>query len=168
MTTPVIIMVQCSNNIELKLDERKAKSKNVNFIFSVQPIHYISRACGLMPFSIIHSSNGEILEPKIRKFDVLWFGISICVYSAMAYVFYLNVKFSQDPNTKSYFLVVGDYMLYIAVLIYGVLVRGMDMCNRFNLVEILKCFTMFDKEVGPIIFLNVFKCFTFRYSIHKI
>lgn len=151
ISTPIIKMVQCSDNDELKLGEKTTNSKNSNFVFSIRPIHYISRVCGLMPFSIIQNSNGEVQEPRISTFDGLWFSISICIYLAMTYIFYQHARISTDPNTKSYFLVLGDYMLYIAVMIYGILVRGMDMFNRFKLVDILRKFTEFDKEVGQFI-----------------
>lgn len=143
MATPVINI----NSDQFKVGDKKVRSKSDNFAFSVRPIYFFSRACGLLPFSINQNSSGEIQEPKISLFDAVWFGISVCAYSAMAYIFYHNLRLTQDPNTKSYFLVLGDYMLYISVLIYGIVARAMDMCNRFKLIDILKKFSMFDKEV---------------------
>lgn len=148
MPTPVIKMVHCSNRSQFKIDEKKINSKNVNFVFSIRPVYHFSRACGLMPFSIIENSNGEVQEPRISVFDGLWFTISLCMQSAMAYIFYQNAKITMDPNTKSYFLVLGDYMLYIIVMIYGILVRGMDLFNRFKLIDIMKKFNTFDKEAS--------------------
>lgn len=147
MATSVLSLIQNPTGDQSQVDGKRVRSRKDNFAFSFRPIYFLSRAFGLMPFSITYDSNGEIQEPRISRLDVLGFVIGICVQLILTYLHIRNVKASKDPNTAQYFLILCDYVLWVAIMIYGILLRGLDMYNRFKLVNILKDFTMFDKEV---------------------
>lgn len=121
------------------------RSKNLNFADSFRPIYYFSRVFGLMPYSIIYDSNGDVQEPKVRTLDVLWFVISMCIYILMAVILYQEMNIS-NLNTSVYILLLGEFVLLMLTLIFGAQVIGMDMCNRFRIIDILKKINTFDKE----------------------
>lgn len=124
----------------------KVQSQELNFAFSFRPIYYFSRVFGLMPFSIVYDSNGDPQVPRVGIFDLLWFVISICIYLPFVYYCYKQLAISNDQSVPILFLL-GAYILQMLDLIYGVLIIGIDMYNRFKLVGILKKITAFDKEV---------------------
>lgn len=117
-----------------------------SFAYSFRPIHYFSRAFGLLPFSVALDSNGNIQKARVSLFDALWFVISISLYLIMAFICYQNIKLPQDQNV-SYILATGDAMFLIAGLIYGAIIITIDMFNRFRIIDILRMFTAFDSEV---------------------
>lgn len=147
MATSVSSLVRNPTGEQSKVGEKKVRLRKDNFAYSFRPIYFFSRAFGLMPFSITYDANGEIQEPRISRLDGLGFVIGICIQLISTYSHIRNMKTSKDPNNASSFLMLCDYLLYVAVMAYGILLRGMNMYNRFKLVNILKEFTMFDKEV---------------------
>lgn len=147
---PVVISVasieQSSVNTQHEMDENEVHSDKVSFTRSLRPIYYFSRMFGLMPFSIVHGSNGEAQKPRISKLDGIWFAVAIGSYLAMAYIAFKNIA-AEDPNSTSYMLILVDYFIYFSEIFLGILIIGFEMCNRFKLINILREFTTFDTEV---------------------
>lgn len=141
-----IKMVHPSNDDRSKSVEKDPNLSNMNSAYSYRPIYYFSRIFGLMPFSIIYSSDGRAQKPRVSVFDGLWFVISICIYILMAVISYKNIILPTNSNS-SYLMILGDYVLLILGLFIGALTIGMDMCNRFKIVDILKMFDTFDNKV---------------------
>lgn len=120
--------------------------KKLNFEHCIRPIYYISRACGLLPFSITRNSNREIQTPRINVFDFLFFTLSIIWYLFLTYNSFHGIQYWPSLN-RSQVLTVSNYSLLILGLIFGVLTITMDMFNRTRLVAILKKFITFDQNV---------------------
>lgn len=110
-------------------------------------IYYLSRCIGQWPFTITYNSNGSIKGSRVHLFDGFWFLLSICLYSAVLFFAYKSLKKWQDQN-ETYFL---SFLIFtinqIPPLLLGVVAIALDMYNRNRLVNILKNFTTFDKEV---------------------
>lgn len=119
--------------------------KNINYLYSFRPIYYFSRFFGLMPFSIIYDSSGEVQRPIITIFDGLWFVISMCSYSFAVFLS-IRLKIMKQPS-PTFVTILGNTFIMMTIL-YGVLAVAIDMCNRYKFIEIVKKFTGFDKEVG--------------------
>lgn len=136
--------------------KKKDVKKPVSFSKVLQPIYYLSRVFGLIPYSIIHDSNGAIKEPNVTKFDVLWLLISVGFYSLISVLTYNNMVSVQDPAAPHYILILGDYLVSSIIVVFGLVIIGMNMCNRFKLVDILKSITTFDKEAITFISINSF------------
>lgn len=128
--------------------KQKNSVKKLDFVYVFRPIYCFSRACGMMPFSILYDSKGEVQMPRITKCDGLWLIFSLCLYLSSVYLLYCNAQFSRYQHAPSYILLLGDFVLQMAILIFGILIIWLDMFNRFKLVSILKGFVAFDKEVG--------------------
>lgn len=143
VTLSVIKMVQSS---AFKDVNGGIRSKKLNFADSFRPVYYCSRVFGLMPYSIVYDSNGDVQEPKVRALDFLWFVISMCVYTSMAIILYRTINLPQESNTSAYILILGDCVLLIFALIFGAQIIGMDMFNRFRFIDIQKNINTFDKE----------------------
>lgn len=131
-----------SNNFK-----KNAQFRDINFEYSVRPIYYFARAFGLMPFSVIRNSNGEIQKPHVGVINLLLFVVSICWYLILAYTSYRNVTFLLYNPDTSFILVLGDYLLLIVGLICTTFFILMDMVNRTRLVDFLKKVTIFDQMV---------------------
>lgn len=124
----------------------EVRSNNINFAYSFRPIYFFSRAFGLLPFSLIFDSNGDIQKARVSIFDGLWFKVSVSLYLLMAFICYQNIELLQDQN-QSPILVIGDALFLIFGLIYDAVSIVFDMLNRNKLVDILKMLTAFDNEV---------------------
>lgn len=152
---PVVISVasneQSSVNTQHEMEENEVHSEKVSFTQSLRPIYYFSRMFGLMPFSIVHDSNGEAQKPRISKLDGIWFTVAIGSYLAMAYIAYKNIA---PKKSTSYMLILVDNFVYFSEIFLGILIIGFEMCNRFKLINILREFTTFDTEVRKPITLS--------------
>lgn len=120
-----------------------------DFAYSFRPIYLYSRALGLMPFSIIRASNGEVQKAQVKVFDVLWFVTTICLYLFLSYCYAKSTQIAIDTN-ESYFLSLNDDIGIIFSFIFGAITIGIDMFNRSRLTGILKDFSLFDKKVNRI------------------
>lgn len=124
---------------------------HLNFAHCFRPIYFISRVFGLMPFSIVYYPNGDIHKPKVTIYDVLWL-----VFSLVAYGYGISVMLSYMNGDKETFasdsrILNGGYaMSYSLGLVLGSLSVILDMSNRFSLIDIVKKFDIFDKEVSGI------------------
>lgn len=142
-------MVQASTNERLK--HTVSKTHN-NFEFSFQPIYYFSRSFGLMPFTVVYDSNGEAQRSKVRILDGFMFSVAICLCLTMAYYTCQGTNFLNLP----YIFVLVGQNIQTMNMISGALVIGMDMCNRFKIIDILNRFTTFDKQVTEMIMKFIF------------
>lgn len=125
---------------------RKTNSRTPSFVYGFQPAYNFSRIFGLTPFSIVCDAKGEVQKFKVRVFDAVWFLISMGIYSAIAFLVYQSIEIAQDSDGIS-ILMVGDDLLLLANLISVLLIIGVEMCNRFQMVNILWNFTDFDAKV---------------------
>lgn len=124
------------------------KSEKFNFFYSFRPVYNFARTFGFMPFTIVCNSNGSIHGPNIRIFDILWFIIAITIYILSAIVVLQNTEHLEiGSRIESAILKITDYLLLVLMLFFGAIIIGMDMFNRFKLVDILKSINTFDEEV---------------------
>lgn len=150
---PVEKMVKSSVNCKrlLKFNQnRRIKGHKINFTHVFRPIYYFARFCGQMPFSIVQSSNDEFRQPRVSKRDILWFIISICIYSALVMFncWYILRAYSFFKYNKILYLLAWSISLLRFInFLCAILILIMDMCNRHKLVDILNKFTAFDRKV---------------------
>lgn len=128
-------------------------STKFNFAYSLLPLYYFSRVFGLLPFTILYDTNGDVRGARVTLFDIFWFIISVCIFLSLAVFSYSIINLPDGPN-ESPTLILGDYILLIVGLFYGAAIIVYDMCNRLRLIDIIKKFTIFDKEVNAIFSLN--------------
>lgn len=121
--------------------------RKIDFAYAFLPIYYFSRMFGLMPFTLNYNSRGEIQAPQVRRFDAIWFGVSISIYLMAAVTNFLSVALPKEMTTISFALYFGHNVLFIQSLLVGAISIGLDLFNRYKLVAILKAFIAFDKEV---------------------
>lgn len=141
---------------------RQFAENHLDFVDSFKPINYFLRILGLMPFSIGRTSNGNISAPEIKKIDGLWFLLTISIYSIVAIASFEYVKFKRESNLHLHMVEVSHHYLHLTMgLIFSVVFIGMDMYNRYNLVDLLKKFTIFDKEVS-----HFFSCSFQSYTLN--
>lgn len=139
-----------ANSLKLNLptlDKKGTASKNIDFVYNLKSIHLYSRLFGLVPFTLVRDSNGEVQKPHVGKIDLLWFMISISLYLYLAYAYWIVVSGMQDARRSS-ILQLGDTMLIVLGLIYGAAICIIDMYNRTRIAEFLKHFLLFDKNVS--------------------
>lgn len=141
---PIIMVKSSENNKKISI-ENGTEVKQINFSYSFRPIYYFSRMFGLMPFSIIYDSNGEIKQCKITIVDGIWFLISMFTYSLYLYLT-LRRMFS-DQTTPTFVMILGNTFL-LMIIMYAVGAVAMDMCNRFRFIKIAESFTSFDKQAS--------------------
>lgn len=134
------------NNQHQMAVKRDYSEKLRNIVYSYQPIYYVSRIFGLLPFSLTYESSGEIKMPKITKFDGIWFVISIAIYLVFPKVILLSIDIQTSPSVP--ILILGHKLLLIVGLIYAAIIICENMCSRFKFVKILKIFTAFDNEAS--------------------
>ena len=133
---------------QFQIDTRRGRWKKRDFAYSFLPIYYFSRLFGLMPYSIVYDSIGEIQTPRVRTIDGIWFIISICIYVLAAFTNFQSITSPKEMTMVSDALYFGHYMLLIEGLLVSAVSIGFDMHNRYKLVTILKAFICFDKEVS--------------------
>lgn len=121
----------------------------IHFLHVFRPIYYCARICGLMSFSIVPANvQRELCEPRVSKCDCLWFAISTCFYLAMVSQVFCVKSSLYVLDVRSNAIVLGNLLLRIMILIFGIFVLTMNMYNRYELVNILNRFTIFDHEVN--------------------
>lgn len=150
-----------ANNSHPKLNssslaQKTTRSTKINFAYAFRPIYYFSRIFGLFPFTIIYDWNGDIQEARVKLLDIVWFLISFVTYFAMAFYCYMTVDFPKNYDALR-FLILGDYVLLIAGLLFGVVLVLIDMFNRHILVDIMKKLTKFDRELMKVGFYVPYK-----------
>lgn len=129
------------------MSQNNINLKKLTFAHSLKPIYILSRIFGFMPFSIIFESNGAIQTARIRKIDFLWFITSIGIYLLSAYYFLIYSMRKPIPNGRAT-LSYGTRSIVIFRKCLNCLNIGIDMYNRFRLVEILKRINSFDEKAS--------------------
>lgn len=138
-----IITVQSTLNDRCE-NENQSRNKWI-MSNALRPIYLFLRLYGFMPFTIIYDPNNEIQELRVTVIDILWLLISLCAHT-LALFDYLN---SDDaPTWQKYSAALIDHVYSISEVIFGVIGIMIDMCNRFKLIDIMKKFNEFDKEVN--------------------
>lgn len=127
---------------------KKDATKQRDFVDSFLPIYYFLRSFGLMPFSIRRNANRNILDPRVDKFDAGWFVMTILIYSLATFVSFEYVKFKPETNTQLNMLVIWTNLHLTLGMVFCVVIIAMDMYNRVKLVNLIKTFTIFDKQVS--------------------
>lgn len=140
------VLYQCNNDDNNSPESYVVQPVKLSFEYCLRPIYYISRMCGLLPFSIRRNSNGEIKEPRITILDCLLLTLSIIWYLFLTYNSFHDIRYWPNLN-KSQVLTVSNYSLLIMGLIFGTITITMDLINRSRLVDILRKFIKFDKNV---------------------
>lgn len=140
------VLYQCNTDDNNLPESYAVQPVKLNFEYCIRPIYYMSRLCGLLPFSIARNSNGEIQAPRVKIFDFLFFTLSIIWYLFLTCNSFHDIQYWPNLN-KSQVLTVSNYSLLIMGLIFGGLTITMDMFNRSRLVDILKKFIKFDQNV---------------------
>lgn len=127
---------------------RKFAEEPKDFMNTFKPLYYFLRALGLMPFSIERTANGSIWRPKVKVLDILWLLSVIFIHTSTTIIYFKcpnNKLSSKSHNTYKGFIARN---LHLAVgLTSCVLFILMDLYNRYDLVDLLKKFSIFDKEV---------------------
>lgn len=142
-------MVQpSSNEIQSKLVSRKIHSRMPNFVEIFRPIYYFARFSGQLPFSIVRNPNGESFQPRVYKRDALWFVITLGIYAAVIIRTGYALTFEIDSNKTEYVLFMGNALLHIMTMTFGILKVIQDMCSRHKFVDMLNEFARFDQEVS--------------------
>lgn len=145
---PVIAMVEPSPDDRVETVGKRTQPKKLSFESGLRPYYYLSRVFGLMPFTIIHDANGEVQESRVNKRDVSWLAMSIFVHSSIGFITFRDMNIELEPKTSKYILAVGYNAMFAVIVALSICGMGMDMCNRFRLVGILKKFTKFDAEAS--------------------
>lgn len=135
------------------------KSKTLTFAHSFKPVHILSRIFGFMPFTIVFDSEGGIQSAQFRVVDFVWLIISIGIYLLSAY------HFTTYTGRKAIFITTatltqGARAIVIFRKLFNCLCIGVDACNRFKLVGILKKIHTFDEKVSQLCtFFSGLECF---------
>lgn len=142
--------IKASKSVDYSSDamlKQNIKRPQVNPLYCVKPIYYISRVFGMLPFTIVCTPTGEIDRPKVGPFDFVWFVISLLFHSILTYVTctILLVPARWHPL---YILLCGNRWLLVLGNMLGVSQVILDMWNRKRFVNILKQLNAFDNEVG--------------------
>lgn len=147
-------MIQTSRHRFNQFNERENRLMKTMFA-TFRPIHCTSRIFGLMPFTIVCNSDGEVQSLKVKTVDGIWFTVSICTYLFFVIFNYDVLRVSAHYYRKSVTLILieGNYTLpwlsFVCVTVFFVV----NMCNRRKYFDILKMFEQFDKEASqPILF----------------
>lgn len=131
-----------------KIAGKKISLKKSNdFVYSYRPMYYFSRFFGLLPFSFVYDSNGDLQAPRIRIVDSVWFVFTIVFYVMLA------INSCQDvviPKDAAPLIFLSNTLLLTVGLFNGAAMIVVNMCVRCKFVAILRKITHFDKEVSHI------------------
>lgn len=165
---PTIKMVQPSVVDKVKITEQDDESsyfQRLDFAFIYRPVYFASRVFGLMPFSINYDSNGVVQGPKVRIFDIVWFITSICLYMCFIHQTIQTITSFKSPDSSIYLIWIGNEILLMFGLVFGVITICTDMFNRYRIVDIVKSFNTFDNEVHLRIIFAYLNTLTFHLSL---
>lgn len=113
-----------------------------------QPIYIVSHLFGQMPFSIIYHSNGDIHRSTIKKLDAIWFLFSMLAFTCIVFS---SIKFYNSKDVSNYVSTIsfaGNSFVFGICSILGFLAIILDMCFRFEFIDILKKITTFDGKAS--------------------
>lgn len=135
------------SQFQTEIIETQKLSEKFNFMYSFRPIYFYSRVCGFMPFTITYKSCGAIDGLRIKKFDTLWFGVSIVINVTLAYMISMDTEYLHETKNGSIILMGGDYLLQISSMIFDAVFIFADLCIRHKFVDILRKINIFDEQV---------------------
>lgn len=118
-----------------------------NFAYEFRPIHYFARVCGQMPFTITYHTKGGIVGVKMEKWDFIWIAITISIQISFICLAVEMLKSTSDPNAHTYNLYFGNLIVWFFILLFGICMMAIDVCNRFRFSRILNKFIIFDEGV---------------------
>lgn len=127
---------------------KSSQLQQLNFEYGFRPIYYFSRAVGLWPFSICHNSTGAVQSARIRRFDGVWFLVSMCFHMLALFYYYRNMVDLEDSNKTILTFSILYSLFQTKALLIGAVGIILDMRNRHKLVNLLGKFIIFDNEVG--------------------
>lgn len=155
--------ISFANKIQVITEPPEIRGRHRNdFTRSFRLIHIVSRIFGLMPFSIVCQANGDIDRPTVTKIDILWFLISMFVYSFGIFTL-SQLIFPRGSNIyASHLVVLSDNITIALGLVLGFFAIVFDMNNRSKLVGIVKKISLFDKKV-----FEITKCSNFSTTLES-
>lgn len=122
-----------------------AWSINRAFSFGIQPIYSFSRVFGLIPFSIVHEINGDVITSKVRTIDGILFAASIILQVILAVYHYMRLY--VESQGVPYVLILASKILPSLANFYTIMIIVMNMNNRHKIINIIRMFNTVDKEV---------------------
>lgn len=126
--------------------KKTGSNKADDFIYSYRPMYYFARFFGLLPFSFVYDSNGELQAPRVTIFDGVWFVLSVVFYLMLAISSFEG--FEIIPNDPAPLVNLINALLLTVGLCNGATMIVVNMCVRFRFTAILKTITAFDKEAS--------------------
>lgn len=126
-----------------------------NFSYSFRIMYYFSRILCIIPFSIVHNPNSNIVTSKVRARDGVFFGIFIVLNLILFADNFLKTSAhaTEMPLVLRFF---GQIFL-VLVPCYNIIMTIMNMYNRHKIIKIIKMFSAIAEEVTILIFnLNIF------------
>lgn len=141
----IIQMVQVRLGVVPK--DENHQPKKLHFAFSFRPIYYFMRSFGRMPFTVIYDSNGAAQETRVTPVDIIWFLIALSLYLLAINGDQMWENTYKIWSSTEMFILTNKIWTYLEVILCMFCVI-MDLCNRFKLIEIVKNFGIFDKEVS--------------------
>lgn len=140
-----ISMIKMDDPYQIVGKKTCSKKSHSNFVYSYRPMYYFSRFFGLLPFSFVCDSSGQLQVPQIRAVDGVWFVFTIVGYIVLA----INSCQVPEPPKEAVPLIYYSNTLLLSVgLFNGANMIVVNMCVRFKFVTILKIITDFDKEAS--------------------
>lgn len=137
------------DNVHVDSIGRQAAWQKYTFAYCFRPIYIVSRVFGLMPFSITFQLNGNVREPNVSKFDILWFAIWLCHNLLGIFVTFRMANVDpSNPQEFSLISVLGDSGILLLTLIVTSIAMGLNLRNRHKLVDIIKRISNLDKEAS--------------------
>lgn len=132
--------------METLANARMIPLKKFSFEHAIRPVYYFSRLTGQWPFSVIHDSKGTLQRARVGFFDILWPILVICINLTLSLDSFDQLKEDQEKNVIRIRSAV-EYLLDMCSFLFVAIgiVLGVINCNK--LVDILRKFNAFDKEV---------------------
>lgn len=133
------------NNI---LENPKPYSDPLCFAYCIRPIHILAKMFGLLCFSIKFNKENEMIDAYVKIFDVVWLFIHIGSNILSLYGFFNASIIANSTNNST---IIAFHNILRAIGIYDlsliIFCQIFEFYNRSKLVDILKEFNAFDKEV---------------------
>lgn len=142
-----MLLIQVSEPPLAFYDAKKQSKRVENYFDCIKPVYVASRIFGFLPFTINHDSRGEVMKASISVFDAVWLIVSITanltgIYYVLSHSLKQLFAIKESP-------ILFDICRAIAVsgFVLTIISICLDMINRNRLIEIIKDFTKFDKQV---------------------
>lgn len=145
-TNDLIFVPKMAHSLNPKPKENVPLLRN-HFFNTWRSIYHFPRAFGLMPFSIICGTNGEVCRAQVKLFDLFWFTFSICL-NLFSSFFGLDKLTFQHGKVEEIDVLRSIIQLNDVVqFILPPTIIAISMYNRSCFIDILKELTSYDKEV---------------------